>query len=84
MDTLTRGPEVSSPNRQDEFLPAESPMAMTTQALRDFSGRNRFDGTGLTPVLLRRAYILLGTAALTMVGCYEMYDVLKVGGVTLL
>jgi membrane glycosyltransferase len=84
MDTLTRGPEVSTRNPQDEFLPVESPMAMPTQALRDFPKRNRIEGAGRTLVSLRRAYILVGTAALTLAGCYEMYNVLKVGGVTVL
>jgi membrane glycosyltransferase len=86
MDTVTRAPEpeVSSSGRHDEFLPVESPMAMSTQALRDFPGRNRIKDSGPTPVSLRRAYILIGTAALTLAGCYEMYDVLKVGGVTIL
>src|ERR1700710_3028827 len=84
MDTLTRGPEVSLPNRQDEFLPVESPMAMSAQALRDFPRRHRIEDARRTPGSLRRAYILIGTAALTLAGCYEMYDVLKVGGVTIL
>jgi membrane glycosyltransferase len=83
MDTLTRGPEVSTPNQQDEFLPVESPMAMSAQALRDFPRRTCIEGVR-TPVSLRRAYILIGTAALTLAGFYEMYDVLKVGGVTIL
>jgi membrane glycosyltransferase len=83
MDTLTRapGPDVSTPDRQDDFLPVESPMAMSTQALRDFRAHNH---VGRTPVSLRQAYILIGTAALTLAGCYEMYDVLKVGGITVL
>jgi membrane glycosyltransferase len=86
MDTLTRAPEpeVSTPKRRDEFLPVESPMAMSTQALRDFPAQNRIAESGPAPVSLRRAYILIGTAALTLAGCYEMYDVLKVGGVTIL
>jgi membrane glycosyltransferase len=86
MDTLTRAaaPEVCSHDRQDEFLPVESPMAMATQPLRHFPGRDRIEESERTPVSLRRAYILVGTAALTLAGCYEMYDVLKVGGVTIL
>jgi membrane glycosyltransferase len=86
MDALSRaaGPEISAPDRQDEFLPVESPMAMSTQALHDFPGQNRAVESAPTSVSLRRAYILIGTAALTLAGCYEMYDVLKVGGVTTL
>ena len=37
----------------------------------------------LEPIAPRRACILTGTAALTAAGCYEMYEVLQVGGVTI-
>jgi membrane glycosyltransferase len=86
MDALTRAaePKVSAPDPRDEFLPAESPMAMSAQALQHFPSQNRVAKSEPTPVSLRRAYILVGTAALTAAGCYEMYDVLKVGGVTTL
>jgi membrane glycosyltransferase len=86
MDALIHAaePQVSSPVRQNEFLPAESPMAMSPQALRDFPAQNRVADRRPTQVSLRRAYILTGTACLTLAGCYEMYDVLKVGGVTTL
>ncbi|MGK3911019.1 hypothetical protein, partial [Enterococcus faecium] len=33
---------------------------------------------------LRRIYIFVGTAAMTLAGGYEMYEVLQVGGVTIL
>ena len=36
------------------------------------------------PMLLRRAFIFLSTAVLTVAGCYEMYEVVQVGGVTTL
>src|SRR3954462_14580245 len=86
MDTLTRVPaaDISSPSQRDDFLPSEKPMAMSAQALRDFPQQRRIERAGATPVGLRRAYIFVGTAALTLGGCYEMYDVLKVGGVTVL
>jgi membrane glycosyltransferase len=77
-------PEVPTSDRQDEFLPVESPMAMSTQALQVFPGPGRTAKSRPTSVSLRRAYILIGTAVLTLAGCYEMYDVLKVGGVTIL
>src|SRR5258708_6528219 len=37
-----------------------------------------------TPVAFRRACIVIGTAAMTSAGSYEMYEVLQVGGVTIL
>jgi membrane glycosyltransferase len=86
MDALSRTAEhgVSAPDRQNEFLPAESPIAMSTQALQVFPGQGRGGKLRSRSVALRRAYILVGTAVLTLAGCYEMYDVLKVGGVTIL
>jgi membrane glycosyltransferase len=86
MDTLTRvpAPDVASTGQRDDFLPGEQPMAMSAQALREFTQQRRIDPAGAMPVALRRAYIFIGTAALTLAGCYEMYDVLKVGGVTML
>ncbi|WP_414644742.1 glucans biosynthesis glucosyltransferase MdoH [Bradyrhizobium sp.] len=86
MDTLTHAAaeEFCGRDRREDFLPAESPLAMSTQALRDFSSQDRTEQRDRTPVLLRRVYILVGTAALTLAGCYEMYDVLKIGGITVL
>jgi membrane glycosyltransferase len=86
MDALIRaaGPDVSTPDGQDEFLPVESPMPMSAQALQVFPGPHQVAQSRSAPVSLRRAYVFIGTAVLTLAGCYEMYDVLKVGGVTTL
>jgi membrane glycosyltransferase len=86
MDALIHAAEgeISTRDRQDEFLPVESPMAMSTQALQVFPGQRRVVESPTTSVSLRRAYVFIGTAVLTLAGCYEMYDVLKVGGVTTL
>ena len=35
-------------------------------------------------MLVRRAFIFISTVALTSAGCYEMYEVVQVGGVTVL
>jgi membrane glycosyltransferase len=73
-----------------DFLPPESPMAMSTQALRRFQPQEAaavrkavapFAGA---PVWLRRGCIFGGTAVMTAAGCYEMYEVLQVGGITVL
>src|SRR5258708_13547303 len=37
-----------------------------------------------TALALRRLFVFVGTALLTAAGGYEMYDVLEVGGVTVL
>jgi membrane glycosyltransferase len=84
MDTVTKvdGP---FPNRNiplSEFLPRESAMDMAVQPLR------RFQPPASVPDFpsfwLRRVFIFAGTAALTAAGCYEMYKVLQVGGITVL
>jgi membrane glycosyltransferase len=84
MGTLksTSSPEQSAP-RRDAFLPDDCPLDMATQPLRRFQ-RQRDSNFGLRSVTMARAYILIGTAALTLAGCYEMYQVLKVGGITVL
>jgi len=83
MDTIT-GSRASP--RHDipaaAFLPPEAPTAMTAQPLRG-SGPHRL-GSQAVAMWPRRTLILAGTALMTAAGCDEMYDVLKVGGVTLL
>src|SRR3979411_1597939 len=57
---------------------------MSEQAWRGFHRREDNRTDALHPVAFRRVCILIGTAALTIAGCYEMYEVLQVGGVTTL
>jgi membrane glycosyltransferase len=84
MDTLAKvpgsRPVIDIP--LNEFLPRESPMEMAIQPLRQF--QRQPSSPRFATVWHRRALILAGTAILTVAGCYEMYDVLKVGGVTIL
>jgi membrane glycosyltransferase len=56
---------------------------MGTQQLRSFQRGERRGRTSSSAVL-RRAFIFVGTAVLTAAGCYEMYNVVEVGGVTVL
>jgi membrane glycosyltransferase len=85
MDTLTDGPGVDSGGGAPmEFLPSESPLAMPKQPLRGFQKSEENQKAASNSVALRRACIFTGTAALTAGGCYEMYNVLNVGGVTTL
>jgi membrane glycosyltransferase len=85
MDPLTQDRSLESRQRgpRDQFLPAESPLLMSTQQLRVFQRR---DTGPKTPayIRLRRAFRFVSTAALTVAGCYEMYEVVQVGGVTIL
>src|SRR5260370_30780055 len=85
MDTLAQNPDLKSDGgARVEFLPRESPMAMSKQPLRGYQGREDSQNANLDSVALRRACIFTGTAAITAAGCYEMYEVLQVGGVTVL
>src|ERR1700712_2568579 len=67
---------------QDVFLPKENTLPMVPQRLRTPVEH----AAQMTPIktTLRRCYVLLGTFAMTIGGGYEMYDVLRVGGVTTL
>jgi membrane glycosyltransferase len=85
MDTLTHSPGLeTNGTAQMEFLPSESPMVMSKQPLRGFQRSEDNQLGGLHSVAIRRACIFTGTAAMTIAGCYEMYEVLQVGGVTTL
>ena len=53
---------------------------MSRQPLRAFQKGERGSKTA-GYWLVRRAGIFIGTAALTSAGCYEMYEVVQVGGV---
>ena len=56
---------------------------MSTQQLRVFQRGEPEAGTP-AHMQLRRAFIFVSTAVLTSAGCYEMYEVVQVGGVTVL
>jgi membrane glycosyltransferase len=86
MDTLTGrpGPKIVDGGLRQGFLPPESPLRMSAQPLRAFQRREGGQEAGSNSAGPRRACILLGTAATTIAGCYQMYEVLQVGGVTTL
>ncbi|MDO9563164.1 MAG: glucans biosynthesis glucosyltransferase MdoH [Bradyrhizobium sp.] len=83
MDTLTFPKRAPGGGERVEFLPPESTLEMSTQALRNFDRAVGAADSGPS-FALRRAYIFIGTVALTLGGCYEMYQVLQVGGITTL
>lgn len=74
----------SAPRGPGDFLPPETPMAMPAQALMPKPGTATARFVEPMPTAHRRAFLLIGTAAMTIAGGYEMYEVLRVGGVTLL
>src|SRR3954454_20162276 len=86
MDTLTQqsGFQSAQGGRYEQFLPPESPLSVSRQELRDFQRREDLTADAISPVGFRRACIFGGTAAMTAAGCYEMYEVVQVGGVTIL
>jgi membrane glycosyltransferase len=83
MDTVAKGRGTTGAGDipLNDFLPPESPTDMAAQALRRFEPPPKPD---FAPMWLRRGFVLTGTAILTAGGCYEMYRVLQVGGVTVL
>ncbi|MDE5458101.1 glucans biosynthesis glucosyltransferase MdoH [Bradyrhizobium sp. CSA112] len=82
MDTVAkaRAPETGE-IPLNEFLPREAPMDMAVQPLRRFEPQ---PAPRFASMWARRGFVLTGTAILTAAGCYEMYRVLQVGGVTVL
>lgn len=65
-------------------LPAETPLAMPQQSLWQPRGRARAPGTAPGDVPLRRFFVFAATIGMTAGAAYEMYEVLKVGGLTLM
>src|SRR5947207_244053 len=84
MDTIAKvhGSLQSNPPRLSQFLPPESPMEMAIAPLRRFQPRAQ--ASDFKMAWPQRGCILAGTALMTLAGCYEMYEVLQVGGVTIL
>jgi membrane glycosyltransferase len=84
MDTLGKvhGPFQRNGPPLNQFLPRESPMEMAVQPLRPFQPQAQASQS--VRAWPRRACILAGTVLMTLAGCYEMYEVLQVGGVTIL
>src|SRR6185312_11352271 len=84
MDALKKSPERSRAGAVNGFLPPESRLSMEPSQLDQPATRKQapapFEGT----LLFRRLFIFGGTALLTIAGGYEMYGVVKVGGVTVL
>jgi membrane glycosyltransferase len=84
MDTLGkvhRSLQLSDPS-PNQFLPREAPMEMAVQQSPSF--RPQAQASEFVRAWPRRTYLLAGTVFLTLAGCYEMYEVLQVGGVTIL
>ncbi|MCP3418867.1 glucans biosynthesis glucosyltransferase MdoH [Bradyrhizobium brasilense] len=84
MGAIVTSPQSDVAAAADGFLPQESPLAMSAADL------GRPPHAVSTPVsvgagmLMRRAFVLMLTAALTGAGAYEMYMVVQVGGVTIM
>ncbi|WP_022724518.1 glucans biosynthesis glucosyltransferase MdoH, partial [Rhodopseudomonas sp. B29] len=85
MDAVMRPrSEFGEPRPKLEPLPAESPLAMPVQSFGEPPARAIEWSKTTRAGRWRRALIMLATALLTLAGADEMYQVLKVGGVTIL
>jgi membrane glycosyltransferase len=82
MDALSR--RIVDIPRGVEALPPAAPLAMPEQSLWARRGRVSSPRTGPRSVPLRRLLVFVASIAMTAVAAYEMYEVLKVGGLTLL
>src|SRR6516225_9278527 len=86
MDSVTKSPSLAPAGDMagGGFLPAETPLTMVPCRFDEATGAKRAAAGIATAVQLRRLFVFAGTALLTAAGGFEMYDVLKVGGVTVL
>lgn len=83
MDALKPSPPLrSAPG--SPFLPPEAPLSMLPCGLDRTAEVRRGPVHSSATLLFRRLFIFVGTALLTLAGGYGMYDVVKVGGVTVL
>jgi membrane glycosyltransferase len=84
MDTLGKahGSVQHSDPPLNQCLPREAPMEMAVQPLP--TSRPQAQVSEFARAWPRRTYLLAGTFFLTLAGSYEMYEVLQVGGVTIL
>ena len=82
MDALkqSQAPLRSVPARP--FLPQESPLPMLPRRLDRAAAVRHSPVHAGASLIVRRLFIFVGTALLTLAGGYGMYDVVKVGGVT--
>jgi membrane glycosyltransferase len=64
-------------------LPEECPLLMPQQSLWQRRGRARSPGTASRTVPLRRLFVFATSIAMTMAAAYEMYQVLKIAGLTI-
>ena len=75
-----------APGRRDAFdvLPAPAPLAMPVQSLRQGRLSDRPLPSAPMAMPWRRAYMLGGTAAVTLLAAYQMWRVLRIDGLGLL
>ena len=84
MDAISaRLPRPPHEDMGSDFLPAEAPCEMVPSPLGQPVAVRRALSSGMG-VALRRGLILAATAGLTLAGCAKMYQVVEVGGVTVL
>lgn len=84
MDTLKKSPSPSDSAVVHRFLPPENGLSMEPCRFDRPRQQRRTPAPLKNALPLRRMSILAGTALLTAAGGYQMYGVVKVGGVTVL
>ena len=84
MDTVTIEPRPGLAGTANGFLPAEAPLAMEPRQFGKVAEKKHPNTVPNRLIAFRRLLIFAGTALLTAGGGYEMYEVLQVGGVTIL
>lgn len=82
MDSVVRSGLREAPLPELQYLPPPAPLAMRTQTFTAHGEGGERLATSPRWIGLRRALVLGAATALALGGCYEMYLVLEVGGLT--
>ena len=78
------GPATTVDEPDQDWLPAEAPLAMPGQSLREGTLPAAIPATSPRGIGWRRAYVIGGTAAMTAAAALGMLQVLRVNGISLL
>jgi membrane glycosyltransferase len=82
MDAVSRLPHTSAPSA--DSLPPEAPLAMPQQSLWQAPKSATSPATSPPLIVLRRVLVFGASIVLTTLASYQMYEVLQVGGLTVL
>jgi len=84
MESVIAAPPKPAPNAPAPMLPAESPLAMPVQSLREGRRTDRAFASAPRGMAWRRACVIGGSAALTFVAAYQIWWLMRGNGIDVL